>query len=274
MNLIMETCFKVLLVGWFIISASFAANAQKLPKVQTESVYAPANIKIDGKPTEWDGKFQAYNVSNHLFYTLSNDDKNLYLIIHTSAVNTINKIYVGGITFTVNSLSHLGKLPVSITYPVIRGINNAVYMHANDTYREYKKDSIANAQNITDLIHLKNEQFNSIYNELRTSGIKEGDDPFISVYNTDGIKVRALFDSNFAYTYELALPLKYLGQVLDSADKLIFDIKLNGNDRGNGRFTPNPPRAFRPDGSEIINMDNLYVTNPTDFKGQYTLAKR
>ena len=96
MNLIMETCFKVLLVGWFIISASFAANAQGLPKVQQESIYAPANIKIDGKALEWGDKFQAYNVSNHLFYTLSNDDKNLYLIVFATDNATSSKIIYGG----------------------------------------------------------------------------------------------------------------------------------------------------------------------------------
>jgi hypothetical protein len=38
--------FKVLLPALFL---SVIANAQKLPKIQTASIAAPANIKIDGK---------------------------------------------------------------------------------------------------------------------------------------------------------------------------------------------------------------------------------
>lgn len=55
-------------------------QAQKLPKVQQASLHAPANIKIDGKATEWEGKFEAYNPGSRVFYTLSNDSENLYLI--------------------------------------------------------------------------------------------------------------------------------------------------------------------------------------------------
>jgi hypothetical protein len=38
------------------------ANAQKLPNVQQVSLRAPANIKIDGKATEWSG-FKALNTA-------------------------------------------------------------------------------------------------------------------------------------------------------------------------------------------------------------------
>src|SRR5471030_1710537 len=86
----------------FLISAT-VGHSQKLPKVQQESVYAPVNIKIDGTAAEWSYKYKAFDLKNNIFYTISNDDKNLYLIVHTSEPNTINKIYCGGISFIITS---------------------------------------------------------------------------------------------------------------------------------------------------------------------------
>ena len=59
------------------------ANAQKLPNVQQASLRAPENVKVDGKPTEWGDKLQAYNKATDVFYTIANDYNNLYLIIQT-----------------------------------------------------------------------------------------------------------------------------------------------------------------------------------------------
>ena len=52
---------KILSILFAVIT--FTATAQKLPNVQATSLRAPANIKIDGKATEWNDKFQAYNHS-------------------------------------------------------------------------------------------------------------------------------------------------------------------------------------------------------------------
>ncbi|MBC7401019.1 MAG: hypothetical protein H7289_13850, partial [Mucilaginibacter sp.] len=68
--------FKLLLPALFL---SVIANAQKLPKVQTASIAAPTNIKIDGKATEWGNKFQAFNRTTEVYYTLSNSATKLYL---------------------------------------------------------------------------------------------------------------------------------------------------------------------------------------------------
>jgi len=73
--------------------------SQKLNTVQQGSVWAPANIKIDAKLKEWDDTFQAYNKVTEVFYTVSNDDKNLYLVIKSTDPINNNKIIAGGINF-------------------------------------------------------------------------------------------------------------------------------------------------------------------------------
>jgi len=97
---------KLVLYALLVLLISINVNAQKLPALQKESLYAPANIKIDGKATEWDNKFQAYNAANSIFYTLSNDDKNLYLVVFTSENEALSKIIYGGITLTVTDAAN------------------------------------------------------------------------------------------------------------------------------------------------------------------------
>ena len=68
-----------------LLFLSIYTCAQKLPKIQDVNQRAPSNMKIDGKPAEWNDQFLAYNTNVEVFYTLSNDDKNLYLALR--AVN-------------------------------------------------------------------------------------------------------------------------------------------------------------------------------------------
>src|ERR1700744_2117622 len=79
------------------------AQAQKLKQVQDGSMRAPANIKIDGKLTEWDDTFKAYNNTTDIYYTVCNDDKNLYLIVKAGTQWIGNKVLAGGINFAINT---------------------------------------------------------------------------------------------------------------------------------------------------------------------------
>ena len=67
-----------------------SAAAQKLPKVQRASLYAPENIKVDGMLNEWDDKLQAYNYATDVYYTISNDDKNLYITLKATKDYIVN----------------------------------------------------------------------------------------------------------------------------------------------------------------------------------------
>src|SRR4051812_45517244 len=84
-------------------AGSFAQEAsKKLKDVQVNNLFAPSPVKIDGKLKEWTD-FQAYNKNTHLFYTIANDDKNLYLVIKTSDMTASAKIVAGGVTLLVNT---------------------------------------------------------------------------------------------------------------------------------------------------------------------------
>jgi hypothetical protein len=86
-----------------LVSTCFCAGAQKLNNVQEGAVVAPLTVKIDGKFAEWENTFAAFNKTTKLFYTLSNDDKNVYLFVKsTDAINN-TKIMGGGVTLTINT---------------------------------------------------------------------------------------------------------------------------------------------------------------------------
>ena len=87
-----------------IVCIAFSLNteAQNLPNKQETSILAPAVIKIDGKLDEWNDKLQAYNTATDVYYTLSNDDKNLYLALKTKEYFVMENILKNGIRFTIN----------------------------------------------------------------------------------------------------------------------------------------------------------------------------
>ncbi|HTH82190.1 MAG TPA: hypothetical protein VL490_04620 [Mucilaginibacter sp.] len=254
----------------FFVNATIAAYSQSLPKIQKLGVYAPNNIKIDGKANEWNGKYEAYDKKNDIYYTIANDNNNIYLLLHTSQKNTINKIFYGGITFTLTSAR---QLPISVSYP--QPGNNGDYLKARQVFEQMKNKKPANTKALDDLVRLKNTQFENSRKLMGIRGISEFSDPWISIYNTNGIKVKALFDDDFAYTYEVALPLKYLP---GGVNKLRYDIKLNGGDRGDGRQRPPAPVLINNATGEVRNtandMDQLYMENPTNFGGEYVLARK
>src|SRR5471030_3193728 len=103
---------------WTILLLWGTAQAQKLPVVQTISVRAPANIKIDGRATEWGNKFQAYNHSLDIYYTMANDDENLYIVTHAKEMVSIFKITSAGLKIMLNNRSKASdEGAVAITFP-------------------------------------------------------------------------------------------------------------------------------------------------------------
>jgi hypothetical protein len=116
---------------------------------------------------------------------------------------------------------------------------------------------------------------------IEIEGVKSIADSIISVYNEEGIKAIALFDNQINYTYELAVPIKYFNLSTDIPVKIYYNIKLNGAATNNatiqlmpnGRFyavtTPSGRLSYViPAGPKCISY-----TFPTDFWGEYTLAK-
>lgn len=220
--------YKLLVILLF----PFTTSAQKLPNVQEKSLRAPMDIKVDGKPTEWNNQFQAYNKATEIFYTISNDNDRLYLSVRATDLDIINKIVCGGITLTINGIGkNKDQGGKTITFPAIN-IDNTV-SHRGPPIgflgMPQKMDDTEFSKNLIDsFIVFFNREITAKAKDIRIAGIKGITDTLISIYNPQGIKVAAQVDKERAFICELAVPLTHLELSLSSKKPFVYNIKLKG----------------------------------------------
>lgn len=287
----MKRIYSILILC-FLVAPCFA---QKLPDVQTSAVSAPSNVKIDGKTTEWNDTFAAENKRTEVYYTLANDEKNLYLILKSSSSANAGKIIAGGITFNVNTQGKKKeKDAFSITYPLIKrtvggrggqgqgqnrqGAGQGGFQNRPQQTQQ-QRDSAALVQRKNQLATVK---------EIKISGFKSITDTLISIYNEYGIKTVGTFDAKGEFVYELAIPLSLLELSVNDSKDFVYQIKINGlsntgfgggnnggrtfaGNGGGGNFGAargNAAGGFNGGGS---GMDMM---SPTDFWGKYSFTKK
>lgn len=259
-----------------MVIAPFSTFAQKLPKIQHSSVYSPATIKIDGKANEWSQKFMAYHPTNRIFYTVSNDNENLYLTVKATEAVAVKKIFVDGLTLTLlnNRQRKLpkGTEPTAITYPSTAVTYTGIERAAID-YADLMQDSLINKDKITLLTNTSNRKILTTFQRIQVQGVKEITDS-INLKNSFGIQAMAQFNKAMELTYELAVPLKYLG--LNGSNVISYNIKLNGVPAVEKTMYGKLPQPIvQSEGHDgRVDYDQEYLNQPTDFWGVYTLAKK
>jgi hypothetical protein len=263
-----KTVRFILLLSLVLICLS--AEAQKLPNVQKTSLRVPANITIDGKATEWDNQFRAYNNATEIFYTIANNDDNLYLTVRATDPLVIIKLINGGITLTIQSAGKNSQSKVSITYPARDG--GAITFRLKSKYEDttvHVADSVMFAHNKILLQKCK---------WIKVAGIA-GIDNMLSVYNQDGIEAAGLFNNKKLYTLEMGIPLKLLSLSVAEPSKFTYNLRINGVKEFGTIYNYTP--TGNPANDAILektfakyNADNLQQSSSTDFSGEYTLAKK
>ncbi len=203
--------------------------SQKLPETQQKPVWVQSPVRVDGKPDSSLSSFGAYNKNTGLYYTIGNDDKNLYLLVKSGDQTIANKIMMGGITFSINTE---GKKKIkdaySITFPVISPPQRGQRRQGSGGFagvgqsgeRRQRPDSAAVAE-------LRKQQLAGL-KEIGVTGFKQISDSLISIYNEYGIKAAATYDKEGNYLYELAVPFKEIGLSLDQVKELTYNIRVNG----------------------------------------------
>ncbi|GAA4085523.1 hypothetical protein [Mucilaginibacter panaciglaebae] len=246
------------------------AHAQKVTSSQKNSLRAPANIKIDGKLNEWGDKLQAYSGHTQFYYTMSNDDKYLYLTVQAIRQDIIDRITQGGITLTINrSGKKKDSESIQVTYPVT---DSYLGINVKDAPQAKPGDNAAVAA-LDSFIAATNTYIQQKTKMIKVIGIK-GADSLISVYNLDGIKAACAIDHQLRFNYEAAISLKDLGLNIQNPIKFAYQVMIN--ERGSNMIT-----KFSSDGvHKSITVFLIAPDNPnlggqaaTDFWGEYTLAK-
>ncbi|GAB2987388.1 hypothetical protein GCM10027049_29080 [Mucilaginibacter puniceus] len=251
------------------LTIPFVAYSQKLPSKQSAGLHIPTNFKIDGKASEWNNVFQAYNSSIEAFYTIANDRDKLYLIVQVTDPLVIRKLVAGGLTFSINKSDSRKEKPlVAITYPIFekKNIPNVNWKNkpvaATDPTTTFKLDSFMN---------VANKQVVDKSKEIKITG-KLLQDSVISVYNEVGIKAVSSFDNKIRYTYELLIPFDRIG-LPAGQKKFYYNIKLNGSDHDGTssiEFITGGVRVNGPGKMEDMN----FIWNPTDLWGEYILPEK
>ncbi len=249
---------KILTITTLFALTSVAALAQdkKLKDVQEVSLWAPTGVKADGKLVEWNDSFQAYNKATKLYYTISNDEKNIYLAIKSTDAMNNNKIVAGAITIAINTE---GKKKTEntykITYPVIEPITmrrgaggpvgggpagggGAIMIMGGPGggggaaggaggMRAMMGGGAPGEPLDSATIAIRKKALLT-YKEIKVSGFKDIPDSLISLYNEHGVKAMANYDDQGNFLYEVAIPLKLMGLEAGSANELAYNVKLNG----------------------------------------------
>jgi hypothetical protein len=290
-----------------LVAANLFAQApvsKKLPAVQEGNAWAPANVKIDGKLNEWNDEFKAYNKVTHLYYTIANDDNNIYLVLKTSDKTTNAKITAGGITLAINTDGKKkDKDAYSLTYPIIQrnfgrpagggfggpgggGVRTMTVVAGGPGGGRQRGAAPDSA-----MVKAMHERVINSAKEIKVFGFKDISDSLIAIYNEYNIKATIGYDKEDSFVYELAIPLKLLALSADSHNELAYNIKLNGlqlnfqiPDNGGG-----PPAGGGggegggmrvmtfggpPGGGGRGGIDFQELMSPSDFWGKYTLAKK
>jgi hypothetical protein len=257
--------------------------AQKTQSVQEGNLWAPSTVKIDGKLTEWGTTLQAYNKTVKLWYTIANDDKNIYLAIKSTDMDNNNKILAGGISFILNTAGKKkDKNAFNITYPMVS--------HTGGGGRGGRSKRGFGQQDTPDTASIVAQQKQTLTaaKELSALGFKDITDTVISIYNEYSIKASANIDDKGVFVYELSIPLKLLDVAPGDQKEMAYDIKVNGLQLGNnsisigggtrisggGGFGGGFGGGGGPSFGGVKNLDTSDMMSPTDFWGKYTLATK
>lgn len=240
--------------------------AQNLPKIQEGSFKAPDNAKIDGIIDEWGIKLQAYNPSTRVFYTIANDQKNIYLILKIDDPETIDKAFMGGISFStqLNSDAKEGK-PISITFPASDDRNDIILDHTFHALGYKQKKTASNYKALDSISKVGNKVLQRLYKQFDLSDMGIEEIETLSLYNTEGIKIAPKFTSKMEYILEIAIPLSFL----HINEKFRYNLKVIGTTE---RRKKNGPQLTYKNPSKLP-PQMLYQAYSTDFWSEYTLIK-
>jgi len=272
---------KIYLIASALSLLAYCCAAQKLPNVQQGVLRAPDNVKVDGKPSEWNERFLAYNHATDIYYTIANNNKKLYLTVQATDPNIINKIISGGITFNIcPSVTKDDKTAASITYPLFERKNRPIFDRRSKT--EIGQASARTTPISDSLLNIHNRLFTERSKFIGVTGVANVD-TLISVYNDDGIKAIGLFDHAGALTIEFSVDLKLLHI---APNGFAYHIILNGRNPFEAQMTGKAASASNANQtattmgySDIteakvrLEMMQSPEQTVTDFWGIYTLAK-
>ncbi|MFI5159055.1 MAG: hypothetical protein ACHQF4_09325, partial [Sphingobacteriales bacterium] len=213
-----------------------------------------------------------------LWYTIANDDNNVYLDIKSTDFDNNNKILAGGISFTLNAEGKKRtKNAFIITFPIIK--SSGARISRGGRRGGFGEDETPD----TAAIVTQQNQSLATSKEISAIGFAGITDTLVSIYNEYGIKVAANIDGKGVLVYELSIPIKLLKITADDKNELAYNIKLNGLPLSGGGFGGSGGHHGGGGGGfgggsggfgDGRSTDVSDMMSPTDFWGKYTLVTK
>lgn len=183
--------------------------AQKKAEV-IKTKWAESPMLIDGILSDWTDSLDLYSSETKLYYSIANDQENIYIAVKNTSAENLSKILARGISFTAN-YERNKKNPPTITFPILDRTPGKKQIETEEPDpKEIQRRIISKIK------------------EIRVEGFDELVDGGISLYNTYGIKAAMSFDENNDMIQELAIPLSLLGIKFESIDLITYRIRVNG----------------------------------------------
>jgi len=198
----------LLIAGIALVNLSPAFSQKKAEMINTKWANNP--VVADGLLSDWPDSLTLFNEATNLYYSLANDDKNVYLALRSASRQDLTKILAGGISFSAN-IEGKKKDPPTVIFPVLDrtpGKNRNSKEQPDEDERQ--------------------KQILSRIKDIKVTGFKEIIDGGISLQNTYGIRAAASFDSNNNLIQEITIPLSLLNLSTANAEEVTYSIKVNG----------------------------------------------
>lgn len=198
----------ILVIGITLFNLSGAFSQKKAEIIITK--WASNPVVADGFLSDWPDSLSLFNKATNLYYSLANDDKNVYLAIKSASKQDLNKILAGGISFSAN-IEGKKKDPATVIFPVL----DRTPGKTRNTKEQPEVEEIQ-------------KQILSRIKDIKVAGFKEIIDGGISLQNMYGIRAAASFDKSNNLIQEIIIPLNLLNLSTANAAEVIYSIRVNG----------------------------------------------
>jgi hypothetical protein len=199
---------NILFAVAILMNLPAAFSQKKAEMINTRWANSP--VVADGSLTDWPDSLTLYNEATNLYYSLANDDKNVYLALRSASKQDLTKILAGGISFSANIEGKKKDHP-TVIFPVLD--------------RTPGKNRNSKEQPEVDEMQ---KQILSRIKDIKVAGFKEIIDGGISLQNTYGIRAAASFDEKNNLIQEIIIPLSLLNLSTATAGEVTYSIKVNG----------------------------------------------
>jgi len=180
-----------------------------------EAIWETSLILIDGNDDEWAKPLSFYNRDCGLWYSISNDTKNIYLDFSVSDQMKMRKMMTGGWTLALSSSEKNRKFNVKFTFPKVELVVGSAPRGASEPQ-------------VKSVIGMMINDYNSKLTEVKTKGFTS-DQPILKLDGNTAIKVKSGANSKQNFNTEIVIPFKELvGETaLQLNEKITLSITVN-----------------------------------------------